>query len=847
MQNNIYKPRYKIAFLSKSKVWPYKNSRLRRFYNIRGRRLVRRGLFKRYFLVFNNMKWTVARRYIRPYRIRRSSGTVKKRYKTAFYNKQQLRHFYGKFKEETFRNFFRASLVGINNRNNSYYSALERRADMFLFRTRVLPTIYAANQFVHHQGVELNGFLEKSPHALVRPGAVLTFQPKYWNILAEELYVKLEYRLYGNALLLHRTYSRLKKKMRRTIRRNRRKDKKRFFHAKKYLSLRKKIIKKLMPKIKTLKSRNEKNLNLDYLYKIFANNLWKDCQLPKGCSLKIFYEMLDLYMSEVEMEALTNLNLEAYSSTYNKLGLKLWYLLKEVKSSSLKKVKFTTRSYLKKVKIKKGNKGRKEIRSWKKIAAVRKFLKVKKWKQAQATFFKSMLKITNLYKKVLEISMEIKFLEINYRIAFIKSILIRENVLKKLNEKEKYLLIKRFLSFKYSKKVPFVKQWTRNRRFKRQALIKILNNKYIGIKKSRVVKKRLVIRRFKYFWRLRKRKQKKLCKKKLKIKKSKYETTLKFYSKFFRSTRWKLTKIRKTRVGFSWIKEYTGKKSILKSQRKPKIIPLRIRIKRSLKKFRKIKKLDRRNVLIERRKLVVGRIKLLEAKRKNLWPERKNLIKLQKGVRQMIQNYKRRAKRRYTLHSQNKKYFTRKILREAPYMYCHTFWVQKCIRLKKKPNLQKNILQVLKFLNSEEKVSERKSVLIKAKEVLFKYKKYLVTEKQLYFLKMTNFWQSFLTVSKISHKWVKRYYYSSTGGRTKERFLSKKPIYYYIAHKRYRAKRKVSVVRLKSVHWYIPSYIHFDFQTMTAVFLHHPLSKEIVYSFKCSLPKIHAFYRSKGY
>jgi ribosomal protein S4 len=50
---------------------------------------------------------------------------------------------------------------------------------MFLFRTRVLPTIYAANQFVHHQGVELNGFLEKSPHALVRPGAVLTFQPKY--------------------------------------------------------------------------------------------------------------------------------------------------------------------------------------------------------------------------------------------------------------------------------------------------------------------------------------------------------------------------------------------------------------------------------------------------------------------------------------------------------------------------------------------------------------------------------------------------------------------------------------------------------------------------------------------
>lgn len=158
-----------------------------------------------------------------------------------------------------------------------------------------------------------------------------------------------------------------------------------------------------------------------------------------------------------------------------------------------------------------------------------------------------------------------------------------------------------------------------------------------------------------------------------------------------------------------------------------------------MKKFRKIKKLDRRNVLIEKRKLVVGRIKIREAKKKKLWRERCNLIKLQKGVRQTIKNYTCRVKRRYKLHSQNKKYFTRKILREAPYIYCHTFWVQKCIRLKKKPNLQKNIFQVLKFLNSEEKVFERKSVLVKAKEVLFQYKKYLVTEKQLYFLKMTKF------------------------------------------------------------------------------------------------------------
>jgi len=205
-------------------------------------------------------------------------------------------------------------------------------------------------------------------------------------------------------------------------------------------------------------------------------------------------------------------------------------------------------------------------------------------------------------------------------------------------------------------------------------------------------------------------------------------------------------------------------------------------------------------------------------------------------------------KRRYKLYLQIKKYFSRKILRGAPNMSCRTFWVQKCIRLKKKPKLQKKILQVLKFLNSEEKVLERKSVLVKAKDVLFKYKKYLVTEKQLYFLKMTKLWEPFLQWRIRYRKWTnRRYKYSGTNVKTKTKFIRKTALYYAMVYHKYKLRRKVSIVRLKSVHWYIPSYIHFDFQTMTAVFLHHPLSKEITYSFKCSLPKIHAFYRSKGY
>jgi small subunit ribosomal protein S4 len=109
----------------------------------------------------------------------RRRASTKRRYKTAFYNKQQLRHFYGKFKEEKFRNLFRSHLVGVYSRNNSFYSTLERRIDMFLFRARHLPTLYAANQFVQHQGVEYNGIIERSPNALVGPGTSLVFDPYF--------------------------------------------------------------------------------------------------------------------------------------------------------------------------------------------------------------------------------------------------------------------------------------------------------------------------------------------------------------------------------------------------------------------------------------------------------------------------------------------------------------------------------------------------------------------------------------------------------------------------------------------------------------------------------------------
>ena len=34
---------------------------------------------------------------------------------------------------------------------------------------------------------------------------------------------------------------------------------------------------------------------------------------------------------------------------------------------------------------------------------------------------------------------------------------------------------------------------------------------------------------------------------------------------------------------------------------------------------------------------------------------------------------------------------------------------------------------------------------------------------------------------------------------------------------------------------------------MQAIYLYNPLPEEIYYSFKCSLPKIYSFYKSRGF
>lgn len=77
-------------------------------------------------------------------------------------------------KEAAFRRFFRTHLSAVGNRTQSFFSALESSLDRVFFRRRLLPTVYACHQFIHHYGVQLNSKVEHSPRATVAVGDMVS-------------------------------------------------------------------------------------------------------------------------------------------------------------------------------------------------------------------------------------------------------------------------------------------------------------------------------------------------------------------------------------------------------------------------------------------------------------------------------------------------------------------------------------------------------------------------------------------------------------------------------------------------------------------------------------------------
>lgn len=735
MQGNIYKPRYKITYSAKSKVWTYKDSRLRRFFNIRGRKLVRRGQFKRHVLVFNNMKWTIARRYIRPYMRRRKA--LKRRYKDDFYNKQQMRNFYGKFKEKTFRSFFRTHLSGIMHRNESFYSALERRADMFLFRTRVLPTIYAATQYVQHQGILLNGGLEKCPNALVRPGYVLQFTPEYWKVFSEALEHRIYFRVHGMQLMQRRVFKRLKKKMRWLVRLKRYRVRKEARLLKKLYLIRRRLV----PQWKLFIRK--------YLKKLVSQNV-----------------------DTIRKEARQSIEMQ-----------------QEV-SREIKKLP-----------------KRQRAKAWAQV-----------WRQKRQT--QSLGKFFG-YKKPYEWPL---FLQTKKEKDLKLDLLDLED-LKSESFEEILSLVYNFVKYRHNNKFIKTRLLQKQKRTRFISLFRALSNRKnevrsIGIDTvTNAIKNSNIVKKAKFRINLKSKKQVNIVNK------------IKTYSRDNR----KITSILLQR------RPLFSAASVKKTLSIGKVNNVRKRKVFLWKRYKKFK-IDDRNLTFK----VIRKLQN-EAKKDEFVKTKRNKVnkyfKYIRNIKKLTIVPQKNSIKRWKKTEVKFFNYLAKTLRTYKNYYSLLHALKQFEIDQRKAELREFAKEVLEQRNDKinETIMKRISKALRQADYL---KKLLAKETGIAFKKLAMLGQE-LTKRRVKiHKWKFRSFYNKEEKKW-EKTIVRSPLYYFMANRRVKVRKRLAIPRLKRVHWFIPSYIHFDMKTMISVFLHHPKANEIHFSFKGSLPKLVSFYISR--
>lgn len=197
---SYFKPRYKICFQAKNKVFIYKNSKFRRFYNVRDFVYIRRYFKYRKTLILRNMKWTVARRFLQP--VFKKKQFSRYQYGNSLQTKQQLKHFYGKLKEKQLQRLFKLSWLNQQQyKQEAFLGALEHRLDILLYRMRILPTIFACKQYILHKGIFVNNEKITLPNFQVKIGDIISLNSKHWNLFYNRLLNKLRIRFIGQKII----------------------------------------------------------------------------------------------------------------------------------------------------------------------------------------------------------------------------------------------------------------------------------------------------------------------------------------------------------------------------------------------------------------------------------------------------------------------------------------------------------------------------------------------------------------------------------------------------------------------------------------------------------------------
>lgn len=203
---NFYKPRYKYILKAKSKIWPYKNSRLKGFYDIRGTITFRKGFWHRRHMKLKNLKWIQSRRFLLPKKKQRLRKKTK--YSQMLIDLKRIRMFYGKFDSYKMKMLFFKSYRDVHfHRVQNFLYHLEQRADIVLFRLKFLPTIFACNHFIKYYGVLINNTKTQYPHTLIKVGEIISVPKNIWFLF----YYMFERKIFSRLARTFSLYNRRKK------------------------------------------------------------------------------------------------------------------------------------------------------------------------------------------------------------------------------------------------------------------------------------------------------------------------------------------------------------------------------------------------------------------------------------------------------------------------------------------------------------------------------------------------------------------------------------------------------------------------------------------------------------
>ena len=92
--------------------------------------------------------------------------------------KQKLRGYYANISERQFRGIYDQAIRMKGDSGGNLIGLLERRLDAVVYRSKFVPTPFAARQFVNHGHVKVNGRRVNIASYLVKPGDVIEVKDK---------------------------------------------------------------------------------------------------------------------------------------------------------------------------------------------------------------------------------------------------------------------------------------------------------------------------------------------------------------------------------------------------------------------------------------------------------------------------------------------------------------------------------------------------------------------------------------------------------------------------------------------------------------------------------------------